>query len=179
MAVIEPPVCCALLVLVQLWRCCRAPHETAQSTNASALLGSILKTVMNGNTSPAIPVMTEAELAPPFVDRRNERPVVSKNIVLVLAGFTATYPPSPPLMRAHAFGPVTSVPRWCRCLVCRRSRFVRSDTAGRDRTASLHSRYSPCPKQWLGTERRARRECNTADRAAGVMVPPPTVAPFE
>ena len=75
------------------------------------VIGSILKTVMNGNTSPVIPVITGAELAPPLVDRRNERPVVSKNIVFVLAGFTATYPPSLPLMRSHAFGPATSVPR--------------------------------------------------------------------
>src|ERR1044072_6261067 len=75
------------------------------------VIGSILKTVMNGNTSPAIPVITGAELPPPFVDRRKERPVVSKNMVLVFAGFTATYPPSPPLTRAQAFGPAASVPR--------------------------------------------------------------------
>ena len=112
MAVIEPPVCCALLVLVQFVALLSVRHMKRPPIHKRVgVIGSILKTVMNGNTSPAIPVMTEAELAPPFVERRNERPVVSKNIVFVLAGFTATYPPSPPLMRAHAFGPAASVPR--------------------------------------------------------------------
>src|SRR6185295_6944943 len=111
-AVIEPPVCCALLVLVQLVALLSVRHMKRPPIHRRVgVFGSILKTVMKGNTSPAIPLVTCAELSPPFVERRIVRPVVSKKIVLVFAGFTATYPPSPPLMRAHAFGPVTSVPR--------------------------------------------------------------------
>src|SRR6185503_10745392 len=111
-AVIEPPVCCALLVLVQLVALLSVRHmKRPPIQRRVGVFGSIRKTVMNGNTSPAIPVVTCAELAPPFVERRIDRPVVSKKIVLVFVGLTATYPPSPPLMRAHAFGPAASVPR--------------------------------------------------------------------
>src|SRR6185369_3603821 len=112
-AVIEPPVCCALLVLIQLAALLSVRHMKRPPIHRRVgVFGSIRNTVMNGNVSPAIPVMTCAELAPPFVDRLNVRPVVSKKMVLVLVGFTATYPPSPPLMRAHAFGPAASVPRF-------------------------------------------------------------------
>src|SRR6185369_1497217 len=98
-AVIEPPVCCALLVLVQLVALLSVRHMKRPPIHKRVgVFGSIRKTVMNGNTSPAIPVITDAELAPPFVERRNDRPVVSKKIVLVFEGLTATYPPSPPLM---------------------------------------------------------------------------------
>src|SRR6185369_18050300 len=111
-AVIEPPVCCALLVLVQFVALLSVRHMKRPPIHRRVgVFGSIRKTVMNGNTSPAIPVVTWAELSPPFVERRNDRPVVSKNIVFVFAGLTATYPPSPPLMRAQAFGPAASVPR--------------------------------------------------------------------
>src|ERR1700752_262078 len=90
-AVIEPPVCCALLVLVQLVALLSVRHMKRPPIHKRVgVFGSIRKTVMKGKTSPEIPVMTEAELAPPFVDRRNESPVVSKKIVLVLAGLTAT-----------------------------------------------------------------------------------------
>src|SRR6185503_7975110 len=111
-AVIDPPVCCALLVLVQLVALLSVRHMKRPPIHRRVgVFGSIRKTVMNGNTSPAIPVVTCAELSPPFVERRIVRPVVSKKSVLVFAGLTATYPPSPPLMRAHAFGPAASVPR--------------------------------------------------------------------
>src|SRR4029453_12655083 len=97
-AVIEPPVCCALLVLVQFVALLSVRHIKRPPIHKRVgVFGSILKTVMNGKTSPAMPVVTCAELAPPFVERRSESPVVSKNMVLVLAGLTATYPPSPPL----------------------------------------------------------------------------------
>src|SRR5499426_3768984 len=100
MAVIEPPVCCALLVLVQLVALLSVRHMKRPPIHRRVgVFGSIRNTVMNGKVSPVIPVITDAELTPPFVDRRNERPVVSKKMVLVLAGFTPTYPPSPPLMR--------------------------------------------------------------------------------
>ena len=63
MAVIEPPVCCALLVLVQLVALLSVRHMKRPPIHKRVgVLGSILKTVMNGNTSPAIPVMTEREL---------------------------------------------------------------------------------------------------------------------
>src|SRR5215213_1642808 len=111
-AVIEPPVCCALLVLVQFVALLSVRHMKRPPIHKRVgVFGSILKTVMNGNASPEIPVITCAELSPPFVERRNVSPVVSKKIVLVFAGLTATYPPSPPKTRAHAFGPAASVPR--------------------------------------------------------------------
>src|SRR5690349_2496759 len=95
-AVIEPPVCCALLVLVQLVALLSVRHMKRPPIHKRVgVFGSIRNTVMNGKVSPLIPVITDAELVPPFVDRRNERPVVSKKMVLVFAGFTATYPPSP------------------------------------------------------------------------------------
>src|SRR5215207_5902736 len=90
-AVIEPPVCCALLVLVQ-----RTPLLSVRHMNRPPIhrrvgvVGSILKTVMNGNASPVIPPIADAELVPPFIERRNERFVVSKNIVLGFNGLTAT-----------------------------------------------------------------------------------------
>src|SRR6185503_1421263 len=113
MAVIEPPVCCALLVLVQLVALLSVRHMKRPPIHRRVgVFGSIRNTVMNGNTSPVIPLITSTELAPPFVDRFNVSPVVSKNMVFVFVGFTATYPPSPPLMRAHAFGPAASVPRF-------------------------------------------------------------------
>src|SRR6185369_897273 len=111
-AVIEPPVCCALLVLVQLAALLSVRHMNRPPIHKRVgVFGSIRKTVMNGNASPAIPVVTCAELSPPFVERRMVRPVVSKKIVLVFVGFTATYPPSPPNTRSHAFGPAAVVPR--------------------------------------------------------------------
>src|SRR5215213_113304 len=111
-AVIDPPVCVALLVLVQLAALLSVRHMNRPPIHRRVgVFGSILKTVINGKTSPAIPVITDAELAPAFVERRNVRPVVSKKIVFVFAGFTATYPPSPPNTRSHAFGPAAFVPR--------------------------------------------------------------------
>src|SRR4030095_10736510 len=114
MAVIEPPVCALSLVLIQLVALLSVRHMKRPPIHKRVgVVGSILNTVIKGNTSPepAIPVMTEAELRPPFVERRSDSPVVSKNRVLVFAGFTPTQPPSPPLIRAHAFGPAASVPR--------------------------------------------------------------------
>src|SRR4029078_1885410 len=91
MAVIEPPVCCALLVLVQLVALLSVRHMKRPPIHRRVgVFGSMRKTVMNGNASPAIPVVTCAELSPPFVERRMVRPVVSKKIVLVFVGFTAT-----------------------------------------------------------------------------------------
>src|SRR6476469_1567793 len=92
-AVMEPPVCPALLVLVQFVALLSVRHMNCPPIHRRVdVFGSILNTVMNGNASPAIPAMTEAELAPPLVERRSERPVVSKKIVFVFCGFTATYP---------------------------------------------------------------------------------------
>src|SRR6202008_5099523 len=66
-AVIEPPVCCALLVLVQLVALLSVRHMKRPPIHRRVgVFGSIRKTVMNGNTSPAIPVVTCAELAPAF-----------------------------------------------------------------------------------------------------------------
>src|ERR1043165_7455670 len=88
-AVIEPPVCWALLVLVQLVALLSVRHMKRPPIHRRVgVVGSILKTVMNGNTSPAIPVITCPELAPPFVERRMDRPVVSKKSVLMFAGLT-------------------------------------------------------------------------------------------
>src|SRR5829696_3761006 len=42
------------------------------------LVGSITKVVMKGNVSPLMPVVTCAELKPPFVDLRIVSPVVSQ-----------------------------------------------------------------------------------------------------
>src|SRR5690349_23646222 len=90
-AVIEPPVCPALLVLVQFVALLSLRHMNWPPIHKRVgVFGSILKTVMNGNASPAMPVITDAELAPPFVERRNERPVVSKKRVFVFCGLTAT-----------------------------------------------------------------------------------------
>src|SRR5690242_10554687 len=90
-AVIEPPVCAALLVLVQFVALLSLRHMNWPPIHKRVgTLGSMRKTVMNGNASPAIPVSTDAELAPPFVERRNERPVVSKKMVFVFVGLTAT-----------------------------------------------------------------------------------------
>src|SRR5215213_1179065 len=90
-AVIEPPVCCALLVLVQFVALLSVRHMKRPPIHRRAgVFGSIRKTVMNGNTSPVIPLITDAELKPPFVERRSVSPVVSKKIVLGFAGFTAT-----------------------------------------------------------------------------------------
>ena len=62
-----PPVCCALLVLVQLCRCCQcAEHETPANPQTSVWRIRIhWKTVMNGNTSLLMPLVgptTDAEL---------------------------------------------------------------------------------------------------------------------
>src|SRR6185369_5585847 len=90
-AVIEPPVCCALLVRVQFVALLSVRHINRPPIHRRVgVLGSIRKTVMNGNTSPEMPLMTEADAPPPFVERRKESPVVSKNRVLVFAGLTAT-----------------------------------------------------------------------------------------
>src|SRR5689334_9763939 len=90
-AVIEPPVCPWLLVLVQLLALLSVRPMNGQPIHEHVgRLGSMRKTVMNGNASPAMPVSTDAELAPPFVERRNERPVVSKKSVFVFVGLTAT-----------------------------------------------------------------------------------------
>src|SRR5690242_1492373 len=111
-AVIDPLVCTALLVLVQLPALLSVRHMKRPPIHKRVgVFGSIRKTVMNGNASPAIPVVTGCEIEPPFVERRIVRPVVSKNNVLVFCGLTATYPPSPPNTRSHAFGPFASVPR--------------------------------------------------------------------
>src|ERR1044072_3807246 len=111
-AVIEPPVCCALLVLIQLAALLSVRHmKRPPIQRRVGVFGSIRKTVMNGDASPVIPVVTGDEVAPPFVERRIDSPVVSKKIVLVFVGFTATYPPSPPNTRSQAFGPAASVPR--------------------------------------------------------------------
>src|SRR5215208_1751176 len=113
MAVIDPPVCWALLVLVHAPALLSVRHMKRPPIHKRVgVVGSILNTVMNGKTSPLMPETAEAKLAPPFVERRKVSPVVSKNRVLVFCGFTATYPPSPPLIRAQAFGPAASVPRF-------------------------------------------------------------------
>src|SRR5437868_14191068 len=91
MAVIEPPVCALALVLVQFVALLSVRHMNWPPIHKRAgVFGSILKTVMNGNASPAIPVSTDDEHKPPFIERRNERPVVSKKSVLVFCGLTAT-----------------------------------------------------------------------------------------
>src|SRR5689334_4986035 len=90
-AVIEPPVSWALLVLVQLVALLSVRHMKRPPIHKRVgVFGSIRKTVMKGNVSPAMPVSTEAELAPPVVERRRDSPVVSKKRVLVFAGLTAT-----------------------------------------------------------------------------------------
>src|SRR5215467_13991311 len=90
-AVMEPPVCAALLVLVQFVALLMLRHMNWPPIHkVVGVFGSILNTVMNGNASPEIPLMTEAEDTPPLVERRSERPVVSKKSVFVFAGFTAT-----------------------------------------------------------------------------------------
>jgi hypothetical protein len=59
MAVIEPPVCCALLVLIQFVALLSVRHIKRPPIHKRVgVIGSILKTVMNGNTSPAIPLTT-------------------------------------------------------------------------------------------------------------------------
>src|SRR4029450_10546674 len=93
MAVIEPPVCALSLVLIQLVALLSVRHMKRPPIHKRVgVVGSILNTVIKGTPSPepAIPVMTEAELRPPFVERRSDSPVVSKNRVLVFAGFTPT-----------------------------------------------------------------------------------------
>jgi hypothetical protein len=92
MAVIEPPVCWASLV--------RA-HEVAELVvrhikrppihRLAGLFGSILKTVMKGKASPLMPDWRMFEkLAPPFVERRMDKLVVSRKRVFVFVGLTAT-----------------------------------------------------------------------------------------
>src|ERR1043166_10056535 len=55
-AVIDPPVCCALLVLVQLAALLSVRHMKRPPIHRRVgVFGSILKTVMNGNASPAMP----------------------------------------------------------------------------------------------------------------------------
>src|SRR5690349_1727078 len=68
-AVIDPPVCCALLVLVQLAALLSVRHmKRPPIQRRVGTFGSIRKTVMNGNASPAIPVVTCCEIEPPFVE---------------------------------------------------------------------------------------------------------------
>src|ERR1043166_2119606 len=77
-AVIEPPVCCALDVRVQLPAELSVRHMKRPAYQRRAeLFGSILKTEVNGKVSPLMPVRAAAKLAPPFVDFWKLLPVFS------------------------------------------------------------------------------------------------------
>src|SRR5215813_7317315 len=62
---------------------------------------------------PPVSVVPEVMLEyvnPPLVERAIERPVFSTQTMLVFAGLTATYPPSPPRKLVHAFLPPATPP---------------------------------------------------------------------
>jgi len=64
-AVIEPPVCCALLVLVQLVALLSVRHiKRPPYQSRAGVLGSIRKTEVNGKVSPLMPVRAAAKLPP-------------------------------------------------------------------------------------------------------------------
>src|ERR1041384_2742769 len=77
-AVIEPPVCWASLVRVQLAAELSVRHMNRPAYQRRAeLFGSILNTEVNGKVSPLMPVRAAAKLAPPLVDFWKLLPVFS------------------------------------------------------------------------------------------------------
>src|ERR1043166_315599 len=78
MALTLPPVCCASDVRVQLPAELSVRHMKRPAyQRRDGLFGSILKTAVNGNVSPEMPVRAATKLAPPFVDFWNVLPVFS------------------------------------------------------------------------------------------------------
>src|ERR1043166_23941 len=77
-AVIEPPVCWASDVRVQLAAELSVRHMKRPPYQTRAeLFGSILNTEVNGKVSPLMPVRAATKLAPPFVDFWKVLPVFS------------------------------------------------------------------------------------------------------
>src|SRR6185295_3380905 len=77
-AVIEPPVCCASDVRVQLEAELSVRHMKRPAYHTRVdVFGSIRKTEVNGKVSPEMPVRAATKLTPPFVDFWKVLPVFS------------------------------------------------------------------------------------------------------